>query len=62
MSNVTLSSELIQKPISLSVESSRTLCDEHYYCVDKALLVRETLDAKDMTLLFTRPKNGDGSS
>ena len=44
-----------KKPIPVGVEDFKVLVDKDYFFIDKTLLIKDLLDAKDMISLITRP-------
>ncbi|MGN0582099.1 MAG: AAA family ATPase, partial [Oscillospiraceae bacterium] len=45
-----------KKPIPVGVEDFKVLVDKDYFFIDKTLLIKDLLDAKDMISLITRPR------
>lgn len=44
------------KPLPIGVDSFRDIITNGYYYVDKTLWIKELLDLKGVSLLFTRPR------
>lgn len=45
-----------RRPLPVGIDRFSEICDEDYYYVDKTLLIRELIDNKAKTVLFTRPR------
>ena len=45
-----------RKPLPVGVDDFQKLIQEHYFYVDKTLLIKDLLDMKGEVNLFTRPR------
>ncbi|MDE6829152.1 MAG: AAA family ATPase, partial [Lachnospiraceae bacterium] len=46
----------MKKPLPVGVDNFEKIVKEHYYYIDKTMLIKELLDLKGEVNLFTRPR------